>query len=87
MLASIIADTSRIESKISELFEVLPKHVPDDFLSILPGLTDSIIFANSPFAVNANAPVDIVYALNFDLVAYCEVMSASRTFKPDVAHK
>jgi hypothetical protein len=31
MLASITADTSRIESKISALLEVLPEHVTDEF--------------------------------------------------------
>lgn len=87
MLASIKADTSRIEGKIQELFEMLPEHIPDELLSILSGLADNVIFVNDSATVITDGVFDIVYALDFSPTAYNEVMTAIRALKTDVAHK
>lgn len=87
MLASITADTSRIESKISALLEVLPEHIPDEILGILPRLTNKIILVNGPVTVAADGSFDIVHAMDFDSTTYDEVMAAARAFKFNLAHK
>ncbi|AZR64356.1 hypothetical protein SB6095_05259 [Klebsiella quasivariicola] len=86
MLASITADTSRIESKMSALLEVLPEHVTDEVLCILSRLTNEIILVNGPVAIAADGSFNIVHVMDFDSTAYNEVMSAARAFKFNLAH-
>ncbi|ENV4610216.1 TPA: hypothetical protein ACHJ3T_004920, partial [Escherichia coli] len=86
MLASIAADTSRIESKISALLEVLPEHVPDKLVDMVAGLICDIRFVNDPPAVGTSGSFDILYVLDFDPAAYSEVMAAARAFKVNLVH-
>ncbi|RLM12138.1 hypothetical protein BIY31_04005 [Gibbsiella quercinecans] len=86
VLASITADTSMIESKISVLLEVLPEHIPDELLGMIASLGGDIIFVNGAPTVGASGAFDIVYTLDFDSTAYSEVMSAARTFKINLTH-
>ncbi|AUU92123.1 hypothetical protein C2U55_25100 [Enterobacteriaceae bacterium ENNIH3] len=86
MLASIKADTSRIEEKIQGLFEMLPEHVPDHLLSIISSLSGEIILVNNTPAVITGGTFDVLYALDFSPTAYNEVMTAIRAFKTDFTH-
>ena len=86
MLASIKADTSRIEEKIQGLFEMLPEHVPDHLLSIISSLSGEIILVNNAPTVITSGTVDVLYALDFSPTAYNEVMTAIRAFKTDYTH-
>lgn len=86
MLASITADTSRIESKISALLEVFPEHVPDKLIDMITSLTGDVRFVNDPPAVGASGAFDIIYTLDFDPTTYSEVMSAARALKINIAH-
>ncbi|MGS3448547.1 hypothetical protein ACB376_11145 [Klebsiella electrica] len=86
LLASITADTSRIESKISALLEVLPEHVTDEILSVFSRLANEVILVNGPVAIAADGSLNIVHSLDFDPTAYNEIMSAARAFKFNLAH-
>lgn len=86
VLASITADTSRIESKISALLEVLPENIPDELIDMVTRLIGEIRFVNDPPAVGAGSPFDILYTLDFDPTAYSEVMAAAGALKANVAH-
>ncbi len=87
MLASIVADTSMMESKISALLEVLPEHVPDELLSMITGLFSNIVFVNSSPAIGAGGSFNIVYALDFNAATYSQVMAAARAFKGNITHQ
>ena len=87
MLALITADTSRIESKISALLEVLPEHVTDEFLGVLSRLANEIILVNGSVTVATDGSFNVVHAMDFDTTAYDEVMSAARAFKFNLAHE
>nr|WP_323115664.1 hypothetical protein [Klebsiella variicola] len=86
MLASITADTSRIESKISALLEVLPENVPDKLIDMATCLIGDIRFVNDPPAVGTGGSFDILYTLDFDSAAYSEVMAAAGALKVNLAH-
>ncbi|BAS41074.1 hypothetical protein AB28_5596 [Raoultella ornithinolytica 2-156-04_S1_C2] len=87
MLALITADTSRIESKISALLEVLPEHVTDEVLGVLSRLANEIILVNGSVTVATDGSFNVVHAMDFDTTAYDEVMSAARAFKFNLAHE
>lgn len=87
MLALITADTSRIESKISALLEVLPEHVTDEVLGVLSRLANEIILVNGSVTVATDDSFNVVHAMDFDTTAYDEVMSAARAFKFNLAHE
>ncbi|AJA97786.1 hypothetical protein PPF30_22435 [Klebsiella variicola] len=86
VLASITADTSRIESKISELLEVLPEHVPDKLIDMVKCLIVNVRFVNDPPAVGAGGSLNILYTLDFDLTEYSEILAAARALKVNLAH-
>ncbi|WP_370559407.1 hypothetical protein NMD70_06630 [Edwardsiella tarda] len=86
-LASVTADTSRIQEKLNALLEVLPEHVPNELFSIIFSLLGDVILVDSSPTVSAGGSINIVYALDFDTTAYNEVMAASRAFKINFAHK
>jgi hypothetical protein len=85
-VALITADTSRIESKISALREVLPEHVTDEVLGVLSRLANEIILVNGSVTVAADGSLNIVHALDFDSTTYNEIMSAARALKFNLAH-
>lgn len=87
MLALITADTSRIESKISALLEVLPEHVTDEVLGVLSRLANEIILVNGSVTVATDGSFNVVHVMDFDTTAYDEVMSAARAFKFNLAHE
>lgn len=87
MLASITADTSRIESKITGLLEMFPEHIPDEILGIFSRLTNEVILVNGSVTVATDGSFNVVYAMDFDTTAYDEVMSAARAFKFNLAHE
>ncbi|HBU2832605.1 TPA: hypothetical protein ACHVVP_004665 [Klebsiella pneumoniae] len=86
VLASITADTSRIESKISELLEVLPEHVPDKLIDMVKRLIVNVRFVNDSPAVSAGSSLNILYTLDFDLTEYSEILAAARALKVNLAH-
>lgn len=87
MLVSITADTSMVEKKLGLLLEVLPEHVSDEFLSVISGLLNDVVFVNYPITVGAGGTLNFVCTLDFDAAAYDQVMAAARTFKANVTHK
>lgn len=87
MLASIAADTSMMESKISALIEVLPEHVPDELLCMITCLFSDIVFVNSSPTIGTGGTFNIVYALDFNAATYSQVMTTARAFKTNVAHE
>lgn len=87
MLASISADTSLIEEKLNLLFEVFPEHFPDQFLGVVSGLINNVVFVNDSVAVSASGSLDVVCTLDFDVAAYDQVMTAARAFKAHVTHE
>lgn len=86
LLASITADTSRIEGKISALLEVLPEHIPDKLIDMVTRLIGDIRFVNDSPAVGTGGSFDIIYTLDFDTTTYSEVMAAAGALKVNLAH-
>ncbi|HCI4598041.1 TPA: hypothetical protein NO895_003284 [Klebsiella quasipneumoniae subsp. quasipneumoniae] len=89
VLAPITADTSRIESKISELLEGLPEHVPDKLIDMVKCLIVNVRFVNDPpavGAVGAGGSLNILYTLDFDLTEYSEILAAAKALKVNLAH-
>lgn len=86
MLASITADTSRIESKVSALLEMLPEHIPDKLLGMFTSLTGDVCFVDDSSAVGTGSTIDIVYTLDFDPTAYSQIIAAARALKFNLAH-
>ncbi|TPG62575.1 hypothetical protein EAH77_08780 [Ewingella americana] len=60
-LASISADTSLIEEKLERLLEVFPDHISDELFGMATGLLNKIVLMNSPIAVIASSPFNILY--------------------------
>ncbi|MEH0874635.1 hypothetical protein QM999_07870 [Pectobacterium cacticida] len=87
MLASISADTSRIEEKVALLLKVLPERVSDEFRCVVTGLFNNIVFVDSSVAVGASGSLDIICILDFDPATYNQVMSAARALEADFTHK
>lgn len=87
MLASISADTSLIEEKLNRLFEVFPEHFSDEFLGMVSGLLNNVVFVNGSVAVGAGGSFDVVCVFDFDAAPYDQVMTAARAFKTNLAHK
>ena len=86
VLAPITADTSRIESKISELLEGLPEHVPDKLIDMVKCLIVNVRFVIDPPAVGAGGSLNILYTLDFDLTEYSEILAAAKALKVNLAH-
>ena len=87
MQASISADTSLIEKKMSCLLEMFPNHFSGELYRMVSGLLNNVVFVNGPIAVRASGSLDIVCVLDFDAAAYDQVMTAARAFKADLTHK
>lgn len=86
-LASISADTSRIEEKLNRLLEVFPEHFPDELFGMVSGLLNNVVFVNDPVAAGAGGTLNAVCIIDFDSAAYDQVMTATRAFKADLTHK
>nr|WP_261455921.1 hypothetical protein [Serratia ficaria] len=83
---SLSLDARLIDKKINNLLEVLPKHILDSFLGIIPSLLDNITLVNSPTALGAGGSFNVVCILDFDRASYDQVISASRALKFNIAH-
>ncbi|MFJ5428988.1 hypothetical protein ACIPUP_07460 [Pectobacterium actinidiae] len=87
MLASISADTSRIEEKVALLLKVLPERVSDEFRGVVTSLFNNIVFVDSPVTVGASGSLDIICILDFDTATYNQVISTARAFEADLTHE
>jgi hypothetical protein len=87
MLANVSADTSILKERVDALLEVLPEHVPDEFLSMITGLPGDIVFVNSPPAVSTVGAFNIIYTLDFNTAAYSQIIAAAGTLKTNLTHE
>ncbi|PHM64275.1 hypothetical protein [Xenorhabdus sp. KJ12.1] len=87
ILASIKFDTSKLDKKIDELKSLFLEDIHEDFLGVITGLSENVIFTDNPATRSTGGAVEVVYFLDFDAGAYNKVTMAIRALKRNLTHK